>query len=58
MTIDPRMALQCCEANCSVIFSARDYPRARCPLCGSEAVSLAAEEAKRLRRAAERKEAA
>lgn len=52
MTIDPRMAMQCAETACGAIFSAREYPRARCPLCGSEAVSLAAEEAKRLRRAA------
>lgn len=43
MTIDPRMALQCAETACGAIFSAREYPRARCPLCGSEAVSLAAE---------------
>ena len=47
MTISKQFAMLCAEASCGVIFSAREYPTARCPLCGSEAVSIAKEESKR-----------
>ena len=48
MVIPFSLALLCVETACGAIFSAREYPRARCPLCGSEAVSIAKEESKRV----------
>lgn len=43
-------ALVCVEATCSAVISAREYPHHRCPVCGSECLSIAAEEAKRAAR--------
>lgn len=51
-------ALVCVEATCSAVISSREYPSHRCPVCGSECLSMAAEEAKRAAIERERKVAA
>ena len=51
-------ALVCAEATCSAVISAREYPRHRCPVCGSECLSMAAEEAKRAARESKERVAA
>lgn len=47
MTIPYAEALVCVEEDCQAMFWQREYPDARCPLCGSEAIHLAASEARR-----------
>ncbi|HQF40243.1 MAG TPA: hypothetical protein PK322_14090 [Opitutaceae bacterium] len=47
MTIPWSEALVCAETTCLTLFWQREYPDARCPLCGSEAIHLAASEARR-----------
>lgn len=46
------LALVCVESTCAWVACSREYPAHRCPQCGSEMVSLAAEEARRARYAA------
>ena len=46
------LALVCVESSCSWVACSREYPSHRCPQCGSEMVSLAVEEQRRVEAAA------